>query len=246
MVFFSGDLNVIQDSIKKISDKISRDYVELEVLQNSHKGTLGFTDMTIDFIKKKLYEYFKSKKPNYDIVFLGEKINEDELKSNYRYLISPLCGKINLMHSIPYFSTSVALMKKDTDGKFHTICGIIDNTITQETFIVESGKGAYVNSRRIRVSNRSNLKDSIIAIKNVENKDFVANIIKKYPNVMVNNCEVLNICGVACGKYDATILEKSAEYQELSLLLVKEAGGLVKKMNNGNIVVCCDNLYSQF
>ena len=76
MVFFSGDLNVIQDSIKKISDKISRDYVELEVLQNSHKGTLGFTDMTIDFIKKKLYEYFKSKKPNYDIVFLGEKINE--------------------------------------------------------------------------------------------------------------------------------------------------------------------------
>ena len=49
-------------------------------------------------------------------------------------------------------------MKKDTDEKFHTICGVIDNTITQETFIVESGKGAYVNSRRIRVSNRSSLK----------------------------------------------------------------------------------------
>ncbi len=246
MVLFSGDLNIIQDSIRKISDKIARDYVELEILQNSHKGCAKFTEMTIDFIKRKLFEYFKSKKPFYDIVFLGDDIKEDELKSEFRYLISPLCGKINLIHAIPYFSISIALFKRDSEGKFKTICGIIDNPITQETFIVEDGKGAYVNSRRIRVSSRSNLSDALVVIKNVENKDFIVNCVKKYNNLMMTNCEVLNICNVASGKYDATILDKSAAYQELSLLLVKEAGGLIKRLNTGEIIVCNDLLYSQF
>jgi len=246
MAFFSGDLNIIQDSIKKVTDKIARDYVELEILQNSHKGSVQFADMTIDFVKKKLFENLKYKKPSYDILFLGDDINNSDIKSDFIYLISPLCGEINLLHAIPYFSISIALLKKDSDGKFKTICGVIDNPITQETFIVEDGKGAYVNSRRIRVSTRSNLNDALISIKNVDNKDFIINCVKKYKNLMVTNCEVLNICNVANGKYDATILEKSAIYQDLSLLLIKEAGGLIKKLDNGEIIVCNDLLYSQF
>ncbi|MDD2840358.1 MAG: hypothetical protein PHY80_04520 [Rickettsiales bacterium] len=246
MVLFSGDLNVIQDSIRKVSDKIARDYVELEILQKSHKGCIQFTDMAIDSIKNKLFDYLKYKKPYYDITFLDEDIKDSELKSDSRYIISPLCGKINLMHAIPYFVISVALLKKDAEGNFKTICGVIDNPITQETFVVEDGKGAYVNSRRIRVSSRSNFNDALVAIKNVDNKDFLINCVKKYNNLMITNCEVLNICNVATGKYDATILDKSATYQDLSLLLVKEAGGLIKKLDTGEVVVCNDLLYSQF
>lgn len=243
MVLFSADLNVIQDSILKISDKISRDFVELENLQNSHKGSTQFTDMIIDFVKRKLFEYFKSKKPNYDIMFLGE--NSAEFKADSRYLISPLCGKMNLSHAIPYFSVSVALQRKNKEGEYKTVCGVIDNPITQETFTVEEGKGAYVNARRIRVSSRLRLDDALVAIKNVDNKAFMTNCIKKYKNIMVTNCEVLNICNVANGKYDVTVLDKTAPYQELSLLLVKEAGGLTKKGENGEIIVCNDLLYSQ-
>lgn len=246
MVLFSGEINVIQDSIRKVSDKIARDYVELEVLQNSHKGNIQFTEKAIEFVRKKIFEYLSLKKPSYDIMFLGDDVNDDRLKSNFRYLISPLCGKINLLHAIPYFSISVSLLKKNPEGEFKTVCGVIDNPITQETFVVEEGKGAYVNSRRIRVSSRSNLNDSLIAIKNIENKNFVVNCIKKYNNVMVTNCEVLNICNVASGKFDATILEKSNLYQELSLLLVKEAGGLTKKLDSGEIIVSNDLLHMQF
>jgi len=246
MVLFSGDLNVIQDSIRKVSDKIARDYVELEILQKSHKGCVQFTEMAIDSIKNKLFDYLKYKKPYYDITFLGDDIKDGELKSDFRYIISPLCGKTNLMHAIPYFAISVALLKKDSEGNFKTICGVIDNPITQETFVVEDGKGAYVNSRRIRVSSRSNFNDALVAIKNVDNKDFLINCVKKYNNLMITNCEVLNICNVATGKYDATILDNSATYQDLSLLLVKEAGGLIKKLDTGEIVVCNDLLYSQF
>ncbi len=245
MVLFSGDLTVIQDSIIKVSDKISRDFVELENLQSSHRGPEQFANMTIDFIKRKLFEYFKNKKPSYDIIFLDEQNDYDKLKSNFRYIINPLCGKLNLLHAIPYFAISISLQKKDKNNEFKTICGVIDSPITQETFIVEEGKGAYLNSRRIRVSSRSNLEQALVAINNVNDKNFKNNCINKYRNITITNCDILNICNVANGKYDITILQKDSINYELPLLLIKEAGGLIKKFDNNILVITNDLLYSQ-
>lgn len=245
MVLFSADLTVINDSIVKIGDKVSRDYIELENLQNSHKGCVQFADMIVDFIKRKLFDYFKNKKPSYDIIFQDEDNKNREFNSDMRYLINPLCGKINLAHAIPYFSISIALQKRTKEGEYKTICGIIDNPITQETFIVEEGKGAYLNSRRIRVSSRSRLDDCVVAIKNSKDKDFLFKFIKKYKNIMITNCDILNICNIANGKYDIAILDKNLPSYDLPLLLVKEAGGLIKKLETGEIIVCNDLLYSQ-
>lgn len=245
MVLFSGDLTIIQDSIIKVSDKISRDFVELENLQSSHRGPEQFANMTIDFIKRRLFDYFKTKKPHYDIMFLDEKNNEHEFKSNFRYVINPLCGRINLLHAIPYFAIMIALQKKDKSGEFKTVCGIIDNSITQETFIVEEGKGAYVNARRIRVSSRSNLDQALTVIGNVPEKDFKNRCVEKYKNLTITNCDILNICNLASGKYDITILQQNNINYELPLLLVKEAGGLIKKLDNGNLILTNDLLYSQ-
>ena len=245
MVLFSAELSVIKDSIVKVGDKITRDFVELEVLQNSTRGSEEFVEKTVEFVRKKMFEYFKSKKPNYDIIFQGESNKGIDFKSEYRYLISPLCGKINLAHAIPYFSVSVALLKRNKEGEYKTICGLIDNPITQETYFVEEGKGAFVNSRRIRVSSRSNLDEALTVIKNVDDKQFMCSCIKKYKNIAITNCEVLNVCAVASGKYDITILNKAADYQELSLLLFKEAGGLIKKTENGELILCNELLGSK-
>lgn len=244
MVLFSADLTVIQDSIIKVGDKISRDFVELENLQNSYKGSAKFAELIVDFVKKRLYEYLKSKKPSYGILFSDE-VNKEDTECNFRYLINPLCGKINLMHAIPYFCISIALQKKNKEGEFQTICGLIDSPITQETFIVEQGKGAYVNSRRIRVSSRMSIDEALIAIKDTNNKDFLIKNIKKYKNVNITNCDILNVCNVANGKFDATIIEKNNIFLELPILLVKEAGGLVKINDNQELILCNDLLYSQ-
>ena len=245
MVLFSAELTVIKDSIIKISDKVARDYVELEILQNSQRSPDQFVEMTIDFIRKKMFEYFKSKKPHYDIIFQGENNKGIDFKSEYRYLITPMCGKINLIHAIPYFSISVALLKRNKDGEYKTVCGLIDNPITQETYLAEEGRGAYVNSRRIRISSRPNLDDAFVVIKNVDDRDFICSCIKKYKNITVTNCEILNICSVASGKYDLTVLNKAADYQELALLLFKEAGGIIKTTENGEVVLCNELLSSK-
>ncbi len=245
MALFSGDLTIIQDSIIKVSDKIARDFVELENLQSSHRGPEQFANMTIEFIKIKLFDYFKAKKPHYDIIFLDEKYNEQDFHSSFRYLINPLCGKINLLHAIPYFAISIALQKKDKNGEFKTICGIIDNPITQETFIVEEGRGAYVNARRIRVSSRSNLEQALVVINSTGDKDFKNKYINKYKNVAITNCDILNICNLANGKYDIAILQQNNINYELPLLLVKEAGGLIKELENNGLIITNELLNSQ-
>ena len=56
---------------------------------------------------------------------------------------------------------------------------------------------------------------------------------------------MLNICNVANGKFDATIIEKDNIFLELPILLVKEAGGLVKTNDNQELILCNDLLYSQ-
>lgn len=247
MANFSSDLTVMKDSIVKISDKIIRDFTELENLQNSQKSCEQFSEKLVEYIQDKLMEYFKTKKPLNDVVFLDKNNNLGESTLSARYVISPIYGIINLIHAIPYFSVCIALQRKDKDGNFKTMCGLVDNPITNETFLVEEGKGAYVNSRRLRISSRSKLSDAMVAIQNSNDKNFICNCVKKYDNLVITNCEILNLCNTASGKFDVTILNKGLNpIQELGLLFVQEAGGLVKKLENGETVICNEQLYSQF
>lgn len=244
MVLFSPDLAVIQDSVIKVGDKISRDFVELENLQNSYKGSVKFAELVVEFVKKRLFEFLKTKKPNYDVIFSDEN-NDERFDSDCRYLINPMCGKTNLVHAIPYFCISIALQKKSKDGIYQTMCGLIDSPITRETFIVEQGKGAYVNSRRIRVSSRSNVNEALAVIRDTPNKSFIIKCLQKYKMLNITNCDILNICNVANGKFDFTIIEGNNIFLELPILLLKEAGGLIKVGTDQELILCNDSLYSQ-
>lgn len=244
MVLFSADLSVIKDSFSKLTNKILRDYIELENLQHSQKGTDNFASLTLNFVKKTLFETIAEKKRDWDIFFRDEEEDFGDFKSNTRILINPFCSRINLTHAIPYFTISVALQKKNSEGVFETISGIIDNPITDEMFIVEKNKGAYINERRIRVSTRNNINSAIVAIDNLTTKDFVIETINSYKNVLLTSSDILNICYTACGKYDITILNSKDEFLELPLLLFRESGGLIKE-KDGKLLLSNEFFNSQ-
>lgn len=245
MPLFSADLTVIKDSFSKITNKILRDFVELENLQSSQRGTMRFSDMTIEFIKKVIFESIKDKKKDWDIIFFGDSKKLEDFKSNTRLLVVPICGKLSFAHSIPYFVVAASLQKKTSDGNFETVCGIIDSPSTNETFIAEKNRGAFVNDRRIRVSARSSLDESIVAVVNTSSKKFIVDCFDRYKNVVVNGCNILNICWVSAGKYDIVALESKNPFLELPLLLFKEAGGLVKENDDGSLILSNEQLISQ-
>ncbi|MBU7006863.1 fructose-1 [Peptococcaceae bacterium DYL19] len=72
------------------------------------------------------------------------------------WILDPIDGTTNLVHDYPHLAISLAFY--DRKGIF----GVIYNPITEELFHAESGKGAYLNGKKIKVSNNAYLKDSLI------------------------------------------------------------------------------------
>lgn len=74
------------------------------------------------------------------------------------WIIDPLDGTVNFAHEIPVFAVSIAASQNDK-----TIAGIVYQPITHELFVAELGKGAFLNGRKIHVSNVFNIEKAILA-----------------------------------------------------------------------------------
>src|SRR5919108_2811261 len=68
--------------------------------------------------------------------------------SEYRWYVDPLDGTTNFAHSFPMFNVTLGLERAG-----EVIAGVIYDPLRREMFTAERGSGAYLNNRRIRVSN---------------------------------------------------------------------------------------------
>jgi len=242
MANFSSNIQVMQNIMDKLSSKIYRDFVELENLQNSIKSSLNFAQKTLERVNEDINYLLTKSRPEYGIFINGKNDINQKREAEYNWLVSSICGFENLYRSIPYFCTTIALEKIDENGTSEIIAGLTENTITKETFIAEKDKGAYVNGRRIRVSMRNNLKDSIVTLNLSEKRENVSNIFQKIKNIRMNNCPALDLAYIASGKYDASIIYNPNEYElSAGFLLIREAGGYLKQLKNNKLILASAN-----
>ena len=144
-------LNIMFQSLNKITRNILRDFGEIENLQVSPSSIDNFVSRT----EKKLfaslsYDLTKSR-PDW-----GIKINEDFTSDpdKYYWIVETLNGKYNFSHGLPYFSIAISVEYNN-----EIISTIILDPLRDETFFAEKGKGAFLNDKRIRVS-----KEILLAI----------------------------------------------------------------------------------
>ncbi len=76
---------------------------------------------------------------------------------NSKFIIDPIDGTTNFMHGNPNFAISIAA---EIDNKLEA--ALIYSPITDEMFLAERGKGAFLNDKRIRVASRKKLSESIL------------------------------------------------------------------------------------
>jgi myo-inositol-1(or 4)-monophosphatase len=76
--------------------------------------------------------------------------------SEYTWYVDPLDGTTNFAHSFPAFNVSMGLAKAG-----EMVAGVVYDPIRQEMFTAERGAGAYLNNRRIHVSNTKQLSASL-------------------------------------------------------------------------------------
>ena len=150
----SANLNVMIKAARKAGRSLIKDFQEVENLQVSAKSAGDFVSRADIAAEKIIKEELTEARPTYG--WLGEESDpvagQDPTR---RWIVDPLDGTTNFLHGLPHWAVSIAL-----EHKGQIIAGVVFDACKDELFITEKGKGAWMNDRRIRVSDRHRMTES--------------------------------------------------------------------------------------
>lgn len=175
--------------------------------------------------------------PNY--VFVGEEEGENEPPADVRlgdpsaepcWVVDPLDGTINYVHRLQSFAVSIGLY---ANGKMRL--GVVYDPVSEELFTAIDGGGAKCNDQPIKVSDCSEIGDSLLAC------SFPAGVQGGDPEVarfvtVLESCRslrrlgscALNMCYVAAGRLDAYwATNVSAWDSAAGTVIAREAGAIL-------------------
>ena len=171
-----------------------------------------------------------------DVPIVAEESFKGEKPEGEYWLIDPLDGTTNFAHRLPWFAISVALMQDK-----EPVIGVIYNPIINEMFFAEKGSGAYLNGKRIWVSNEEKLINSLLCTgfpvsKILKEPDKFVPLFKEFmtrcQGVRRFGSAALDLAYVACGKYEGFWEAYLKPWDTAAgFLLVEEAGGKVTDYN---------------
>jgi myo-inositol-1(or 4)-monophosphatase len=170
--------------------------------------------------------------PSHAIV--AEEGGGHESSSGYRWYVDPLDGTTNFAHSFPCFNVTMAL---ESAGEL--IAGVIFDPVREELFTAERGAGAFLNGKRIHVSEIAKLDSALVASGFPSRKRHLSVNIHFYHQLGmlthgVRRCgsAAIDLAYVACGRLDA-FWEFGLNPWDMAagLLLTAEAGGKYSGMH---------------
>ncbi len=232
-------MNVMIAAARKAARALSRDFGEVENLQVSRKGPSDFVSSADIKAENTLFEELSKGRPGYGFVMEERGVVEGTDKTN-RWIVDPLDGTTNFLHSIPHFAISIALEREGV-----LVAGVIYNVVRDELFWAEKGAGAYLNDRRLRVAGRSDMRDALFACgtpflgKPGHEKALaeIERVIGKTTGIRRMGAASLDLAYVAAGRFDG-FWERNLAIWDVAAgaVLVREAGGTVNEIDGGDFM----------
>ncbi len=234
-------LEVAQQAGRLIRDNFGK-LIEEHIAQKSFSDFVTKIDIESEqLIITNLNKHF----PNHQI--MAEESSKKYIDTEYLWIIDPLDGTTNFIHSFPFVAVSIALMYRG-----ELILGVVHDPLRSETFYAEKGSGAYLNGKRIRVSSISDPFYSLIATGfPFRHKEYIENYIKIFNKMLylVNDLRragaaAIDLAYVACGRVDG-FFEYALNTWDVAagIILIEEAGGKVSDFDGksnclftGNII----------
>ena len=180
------------------------------------------------------------------IPVLGEEGSTGDTAAEYRWVIDPIDGTVNYFFGMPHACVSIALQRHAK-----SVVGVIYDPFTDEIWTTTKGAPTRLNGKIIRVSQRSQLNDCIIAMGFSKSQDnlkkslpHLIRISKQAKKIRIMGSAALELAYVASGRLDAYI-ERTINLWDVAAgsLLVENAGGefYVLPAPNGKLRMCADN-----
>jgi myo-inositol-1(or 4)-monophosphatase len=248
MAVISGLMRVMEKAARKAGGRLRRDFGEIEHLQVSKKGPADFVSKADQRAERTIWDELRTARPDWGFVLEeGGIIEGDPTKP--RWIIDPLDGTSNFLHGIPHFAISIAAQEPKLDGSGwgDVIAALVYQPVTDESFWAEKTRGAWLHDRRLRVSARRHLDESLIATgipfagrgDAAEWSRIYAALAPQVAGIRRFGAASLDLAWVAAGRYDGFWESGLAPWDTAAgCLLVREAGGFVSDFKGRSQAVC--------
>jgi len=167
---------------------------------------------------------------------LGEELSPDVIPSKGVVVIAdPLDGTTNFLHGYPEYSVSIGIA---SNGEL--CAGVVLNVASAEEFAASKGGGAFMDGKRIHVSNLREPGRALIGTGfPFKSLDKLPEYLDQFSLVMHGTAGIrragsaaLDLSNVASGRFDAFWELVLAPWDVAAgILLVQEAGGIVTDLN---------------
>ena len=250
------NLDKTLDEVKKLAQAIGSFQAE-----ESKKNNFSISKKTsdIDLVTEidklsetKIIDKIKNKFPEHSILAEeGGSVNKDSL---YTWIIDPLDGTNNYANGYPLYCVSIALEYKN-----EIILGVVFVPELNQLFWAAKDQGAYLNGKKLKVSQESALNQSLLATgfpydkltSKYNNIDHFQKIIMKVRGVRRSGSAAFDLSNVANGSLDGFWEFKLKPWDVAAAkIFIKEAGGTVieETWGDASLIVAgnpkiCDKIY---
>lgn len=235
-------MEAAQQAGKLIRDRVGSISQE-EISQKSFSDFVTEVDLESEKI---IITNIKKCFPSHHIMAEESFKDKDYKKADYIWIIDPLDGTTNFIHSFPFIAISMALMYKG-----ELILGVIHDPLRNETFYTEKDSGAFLNGKKIKVSRTIEPHSSLIATGfPFRNKQYIENYVKIFQQMLhsVNDLRragaaAIDLAYVACGRVDG-FFEYALSPWDIAAgtILIKEAGGVVSDFDGKDNYLLTGNI----
>ncbi|MDF1757982.1 MAG: inositol monophosphatase family protein [Legionellaceae bacterium] len=176
--------------------------------------------------------------------------------SDYIWIIDPLDGTKNYLHSFPFYAVSIALSYKNRIEH-----AVVYDPIRHECFSSSRGSGTKLNDRRIRVSKTTKFNQAMLSSGIPVRSETLS---ERYLNAFqsfTENCggmrstgsAALDLAYLAAGRIDGVYALSMQPWDiAAGVLLVQEAGGLISDhsgredhMKSGDVIAGSPKIFKQ-
>jgi myo-inositol-1(or 4)-monophosphatase len=227
------DLVPSMESIAREAGSLLMDYFRQRV-KIEYKGDADLVTVADRKSEALILERVRKQFPGHDV--MGEEGARIESGSDYKWYVDPLDGTTNFAHGFPVFCVSLGVQYRGRGA-----AGVIYDPTRDEMFAAAAGKGAFLNGKPIRVSPTARLADCLVGTgfpshkrhKN-PNIHFYHQITLKTHGVRRAGSAALDLCNVACGRFDGFWEFNLNPWDTAAgVLIVEEAGGRLTNFAGG-------------
>jgi len=222
---------------RRAGDIILRHYENSDSYKVKQKQDRDFVTEVDQQAENSIIQEIRKHYPDHGIV--AEESAPINPKADIQWYIDPLDGTTNFVHGYPHFCVSIAAWQK---GK--PLLAVVHDPIRNETFEAKNGGGAFLNRRRLRVSNCGQIKNAIFAsglppYRREGLDDFQTRMdacMRNADGYRRGGSAALDLAYVAAGRIDA-YWEAGLKSWDIAagILLVQEAGGIATGLSGESI-----------